>query len=78
MDNKTTVFKRSIKIGGRNTSVSLEDAFWASLREIANLRGLTATDLINQIEREKDRNNLSSAVRVFVLEHYRTSFNSER
>jgi predicted DNA-binding ribbon-helix-helix protein len=63
--------KRSIKIHGRPTSVSLEDAFWSALREIAATRGVSVSDLIAALNKERQHPNLSSVLRLFVLEHYR-------
>jgi predicted DNA-binding ribbon-helix-helix protein len=68
---KSTVLKRSIVIAGRKTSMSLEDEFWDALREIAKKRGSTLGDLVKSINAERQNANLSSAVRVFVLRHYR-------
>lgn len=68
---KSPVVKRSIVIAGHKTSVSLEDAFWTGLKEIAGDRDLTLSDLIASIDTERRHGNLSSAIRVFVLDHYR-------
>jgi len=69
----TGVPKRSILIKGRKTSVSLEDAFWRDLRAIARSRQLSVSSLVNQVEASRvSRCNLSSALRVFVLDHYRS------
>jgi predicted DNA-binding ribbon-helix-helix protein len=68
---KSPVVKRSIVIGGHKTSVSLEDAFWKGLKEIATARGLTLSDLVAAIDSERQHGNLSSAIRLFVLDHYR-------
>ena len=59
--------KRSVLIAGHATSVSLEDAFWRQLKIIARARGLSLNRLIGEIDRRR-RGNLSSAIRVFVLE----------
>jgi predicted DNA-binding ribbon-helix-helix protein len=64
--------KRSIAIGGRQTSVNLEEPFWQGLREIAATRGIRLTDLITAIDKNRRFANLSSAIRLFVLEHYCT------
>ena len=69
---KSPVVKRSIVIAGHKTSVSLEDAFWKGLREIAVNRELTLSDLVASIDTGRHNGNLSSAIRLFVLEHYRT------
>lgn len=68
---KSPVVKRSIVIAGHKTSVSLEDAFWASLKEIATARDLTLSDLVATIDTSRHAGNLSSAIRLFVLDHYR-------
>jgi predicted DNA-binding ribbon-helix-helix protein len=68
---KSLVIKRSIYIDGHKTSVSLEDAFWNALREIAHERGETVSHLIEGINVDRQFDNLSSALRVFVLEYYR-------
>jgi predicted DNA-binding ribbon-helix-helix protein len=68
---KTSVAKRSIVIAGHKTSVSLEDAFWKTLKEIADRRHLTLSDLVAAIDSERQRGNLSSAIRLFVLDYYR-------
>jgi predicted DNA-binding ribbon-helix-helix protein len=65
------VRKRSVVINGRKTSVSLEAAFWTGLREIAALRGVALADLASQVDRERDAANLSSALRLRVLAHYK-------
>ena len=69
---KSPVIKRSIVIAGHKTSVSLEDAFWKCLKEIAGGRDVTLSDLVASIDSERRHGNLSSAIRLFVLDHYRT------
>jgi len=61
-----SVRKRSITIAGHRTSVSLEDAFWIALGRIAESRECSTSQLVTQIDRERT-GNLSSAIRVFVL-----------
>ncbi|MEP9356717.1 ribbon-helix-helix domain-containing protein [Xanthobacter sp. KR7-65] len=68
---KSPVVKRSIVIAGHKTSVSLEDAFWEALKEIAGGRRLTLSDLVATIDSGRTQGNLSSAIRLFVLDHYR-------
>lgn len=68
---KSPVVKRSIVIAGHKTSVSLEDAFWRGLKEIAGSRHITLSDLVSTIDTERQHGNLSSAIRLFVLDHYR-------
>ena len=68
---KSTVGRHTVSIAGRNTSVSLEYAFWEALKEIASERGMTPPELIRAINSERQRGNLSSAIRLFVLDFYR-------
>ncbi len=68
---KSPVVKRSIVIAGHKTSVSLEDAFWKGLKDIANGRDMTLSELVAVIDSERRHGNLSSAIRLFVLDHYR-------
>jgi len=72
------VVKRSIVIAGHKTSVSLEDAFWQGLKEIANGRNMTLSDLVATIDTVRHRGNLSSAIRLFVLDHYRARAGEQR
>jgi predicted DNA-binding ribbon-helix-helix protein len=69
---KSPVIKRSIVIAGHKTSVSLEDAFWTGLKEIATARGMTLSELVATIDTGRQHGNLSSAIRLFVLDHYRS------
>ncbi|MBN9600322.1 MAG: ribbon-helix-helix domain-containing protein [Afipia sp.] len=69
------VVKRSVVIDGHKTSVSLEDAFWTSLKDIASRQGITLSMQISSIDEKRQTNNLSSAIRLFVLEHFRTRAN---
>ena len=68
---KSTVIKRSVVIAGHKTSVSLEDAFWNALKEIAGGRDATLSDLVAIIDADRHHANLSSAIRLFVLGFYR-------
>jgi predicted DNA-binding ribbon-helix-helix protein len=69
---KSPVVKRSIVVGGHKTSVSLEDEFWKELREIARRREKTLSDLVGVIDAERQHTNLSSVLRLFVLDFYRS------
>ncbi len=62
------IVKRSLTISGHRTSVSLEDAFWRRLRALAAARALSLSALIAEIDASRGGANLSSAIRVFVLE----------
>jgi predicted DNA-binding ribbon-helix-helix protein len=68
---KSLVIKRSIVVGGHKTSVSLEDDFWDALRQIAARHRVTLSDLVGSIDSQRQHGNLSSTVRLFVLNHYR-------
>ena len=72
MGMKSPVIKRSIVVAGRKTSVSLEDAFWDGLKEIAYKRRMTLSALAGTIQAQRQQANLSSAIRLFVLEFYRS------
>ncbi len=67
---KSGIVKRSIAIAGQKTSVSLEHEFWRAVKEIARNRTMTLSDLVCEIGVGR-AGNLSSAVRVYVLEHYK-------
>ena len=67
---RSTIVKHSIVIDGHKTSISLEDAFWGSLQEIAHQRNETLSCLIAKIDAERKTANLSSNLRLFVLEYY--------
>ena len=64
---KSTIVKRSIKIDGHKTSVSLEDAFWSSLKEIAHTESVAVSKMVTEIDRTRRHGNLSQALRLFVL-----------
>jgi predicted DNA-binding ribbon-helix-helix protein len=68
---KSLVVKRSVVLAGHKTSVSLEDAFWESLKEIAGSGNMSLSDLITAIDSGRHNGNLSSAIRLFVLNFYR-------
>jgi predicted DNA-binding ribbon-helix-helix protein len=63
--------KRSITIADHKTSVSLENEFWDCLREIAVERGVSLGALVAAIDANRQHANLSSAIRIFVLQFYR-------
>ena len=70
---KSLVVKRSVMIDGHKTSVSLEDPFWSGLKEIAHSKGATLPALLAKIDGTRERGNLSSAIRLFVLDQVRTN-----
>ncbi len=73
---KSPIVKRSIVIGGHKTSVSLEDAFWRGLKEIAHAERMTLSNIVSEIDKSRVQSNLSSAIRLFVLDRLRVSLAS--
>jgi predicted DNA-binding ribbon-helix-helix protein len=70
---KSSVIKRSIVIGGTKTSISIEDPFWQTLKQIAAERSMTLSALVSSIKTGRQENgNLSSTIRVFILGHLRS------
>ena len=65
---KSSVITHSISIDGHKTTVTLEDAFWCALKEIAHARGATVSQTVSEIDKMRRQGNLSSAIRLFVLE----------
>lgn len=61
--------KRSVSIAGHATSVTLEPEFWTALKKIAEREKVSLNGLITKIDADKDRDNLSSAIRVYILKH---------
>jgi predicted DNA-binding ribbon-helix-helix protein len=69
--SKSPIAKRSVFIGDRKTSVSLEDEFWTAIRQIAAEKGITTAKMFEHIDMTRAREqNLSSAIRLFVLDHF--------
>jgi len=62
------IVKHSLMIAGHRTSISLEDAFWRQLKEAAAAEGLSLAALVARVDAGRGAANLSSALRVFVLE----------
>jgi predicted DNA-binding ribbon-helix-helix protein len=69
---KSLVVKRSVTIGGHKTSVTLEDVFWEGLHEIAEDRCVPVKSLLGEIDLNRPAANLSSHIRLFVLDYYRS------
>ena len=69
---KSPVVKRSVVVAGHKTSVSLEEAFWSSMKEISSLRDMTVSELVGEIDKSREQGNLSSAIRLFVLDYFRS------
>jgi len=75
---KSSIIKRSVVIAGHKTSVSLEDEFWTGVRLIADERCVTVSKLISTIDSERRSRNLSSALRLYVLDFYRDQLSGPR
>ena len=69
---QSPIRKRSIVVNGHRTSISLEDAFFSGLKEISKQRRLTLAELIAEVDRTRTQDNLSSALRLLVLDYYRS------
>jgi predicted DNA-binding ribbon-helix-helix protein len=67
---KSRVLKKSVIVDGSKTSISVEEAFWSALKEIATTERVPVYALISEIAKAKETTNLSSAIRLFVLDHY--------
>ena len=70
---RSSIIKRSVVISGHKTSLSLEDAFWTGLEEIAMAQGTTRRNLVATIAADPARGNLSSSLRLYVLRHFRAA-----
>jgi predicted DNA-binding ribbon-helix-helix protein len=68
---KSLIGKHSVVVKNQKTSVSLEDDFWQGLHEIARLRGVSLSRLINRIDADREFTNLSSAIRLFVFRFFK-------
>jgi predicted DNA-binding ribbon-helix-helix protein len=75
---KSVIIKRSIVLNGHKTSVSLENEFWEGLRQIADTQKSKVSALVQRIDRERTNRNLSSAIRIFVFNHFRERLANER
>lgn len=67
------IAKRSLVIAGHSTSVSLEEPFWAALKEMATTRGISVAQAVAAIDEGRGEQNLSSAIRVAVLDYVRAA-----
>lgn len=73
MSAESGIRQRTIRVGRQTTSVTLEDEFWMGLRDLARSAGATITQTVTAIDAAKTRSNLSSSIRVAVLEYYKRS-----
>jgi predicted DNA-binding ribbon-helix-helix protein len=72
------VIRRTVKISGSSTSVTIEDPFWGALKEIAAARNVGVYEMISTIDRDRQHGNLSSTLRLFVLDYYRALAGAKR
>ncbi|MGB7836276.1 MAG: ribbon-helix-helix domain-containing protein [Xanthobacteraceae bacterium] len=75
---KSRVMKRSARVNGRNTCVSLEGEFWTALKEIATTQKVGISKLISTIDSQRQSDNLSSAIHVYVVSYYRERGDAKR
>jgi predicted DNA-binding ribbon-helix-helix protein len=75
---KSLNVKRSVRIGRHSTSVMLEEPFWKAFKEIAAIRNVHPSDLLTAIDRDRQHGNLSSAIRLFVFDHYLAQVESRK
>jgi predicted DNA-binding ribbon-helix-helix protein len=69
---KSPIIKRSLVLNGHPTSISLEEEFFDGLKEIAGVQEKTVAGLVEDIDKQRHIGGLSSAIRLFVLSHYRS------
>jgi predicted DNA-binding ribbon-helix-helix protein len=69
----STLVIRNVVVGGRRTSVRLEPAMWEALQEIARRRKLSIHALVTQIDRMRSASTLTAAIRVHIVDFYRTA-----
>ena len=75
---KSSIGKHTVVVKKRKTSITLEDDFWQALNEIASLRRISLSRLISRIDADRQFANLSSAIRLFVLQFYKDRFDRQR
>jgi predicted DNA-binding ribbon-helix-helix protein len=71
MNSNSAVIKRSVIIDGRKTSISLENEFWDALRDVADRANIPLLKLVEEIQKDRTTCHLSSAIRIFLLNHFR-------
>jgi predicted DNA-binding ribbon-helix-helix protein len=64
---RSPIYKRSLALNGRQTSVTLEQEYWKDLKQIAQLQNITVYELVRSIDQQRQHANLASAIRLFVL-----------
>src|SRR5215510_79540 len=69
---KSPIVKRSIVVAVHKTRVSLAEAFWNGMKEISGLRNMTLSELVGEIDNNRQQGNLSSAIRLFVLDYFKS------
>ncbi len=77
----TADIKRSVTIAGHRTSITLEPEFWNALKEVACTRKVSVNELVRRIDEARDPDDprgLSSAIRVHVLDHFKSGASCQR
>ena len=69
----TPTNKHTVKVNGHNTSVFIENEFWDELKKICIIKDINADKLISEIDKKKETSNLSSAIRLYILNHLRNN-----
>ena len=64
---------RNVVVAGHRTSVRLEPVMWDALREIADSQEIPLNDLVTEIDRRRDVPNLTAAIRVYIVDFYRSA-----
>jgi predicted DNA-binding ribbon-helix-helix protein len=75
---KSAIVKRSVVLDGHKTSVSLENEFWEGLRDIAERQKTNLSNLVRQVDHGRNSGNLSSAIRVYVFNHFRAQASGQQ
>lgn len=78
MSDPVHLKKRSVSIRGHATSYTLEDPFFELLEEIANTRQISVASIVAEIDGQRERSvNLSSALRLYILEWLKSKLRSQ-
>jgi predicted DNA-binding ribbon-helix-helix protein len=72
-----TIVRRSVIINRHKTCISLENAFMVVIKSIAAKRNMSVSALVAEIDSRRSHGNLSSAVRLYVLDYYRHKMSEE-
>ena len=65
--------KHTVKVNGHDTSVFIEEEFWLELKEISKLKKRSISGIITDVDKNKKTQNLSSAIRLYILNHLKNN-----